>query len=92
MSEMDIGAYRRAMQELIIGALQNTDGSSDQITEYLRAKRVSGLLVRNKNEKRRALEDARLAFEKHSHWPVEIIISHLGVERSTIKDFTKDGT
>ncbi|HSO27630.1 MAG TPA: hypothetical protein VLS48_06140 [Anaerolineales bacterium] len=87
MSEMDIGAYRRAMQDLIIGALQNTDGSSDQITEYLRSKRVSGLLVRNKNEKRRALEDARLAFEKNSHWPVEIIISHLGVERSTIKDF-----
>ena len=86
MPELDIGAYRRYMQELIVEALQNTDGSINEITEYLRSKRVSGLLVRNKKEKQRALEDARLGFEKNSHWPVEIIISHLGVERSAIKD------
>lgn len=87
MPEIDIGAYRRYMQELIVEALQNSDGSTDQITEFLRSKRISGLLVRNKKEKQRALEDARLAFEKNSHWPVEIIISHLGVERSAIQDF-----
>jgi hypothetical protein len=41
---------------------------------------VGGLLVLHKEEKQRALADARHAFDEHRHWPLEIILSHLGVE------------
>jgi hypothetical protein len=41
---------------------------------------VKGLLVRHREEKRRALEDAQRAFDEHRHWPLEIILSQLGIE------------
>jgi hypothetical protein len=43
---------------------------------------VSGILTRHKEEKKRALEDARTAFNEHRHWPMDIIISHLGLDPS----------
>ena len=81
---MDIGAYRNYMEELLKEALENSDGSNSGISEYLREKKVSGLFVRNKKEKQRALEDARKAFDEHAHWPVDIVISHLGVDPKEI--------
>jgi hypothetical protein len=45
--------------------------------------KVSGFLVRNRAEKQKALEDARNAFDSHRHWPVEIVLSHLGIKPET---------
>lgn len=77
---MDIGAYRKYMEELIQEAMDNSDGTNSGISEYLREKQVSGWFVRKKKEKQRALADARKAFDEHAHWPVDIVISHLGVD------------
>jgi len=81
---MDIGAYRQYLKELLQEALKNSNGSSSQISEYLREKKISGLLVRHRSEKERALADAKKAFDDHSYWPVDIIISHLGVDPDEI--------
>ena len=82
---MDIGVYRQALAELVREAIANSSGTNASIAEYLEGKQVSGLFVRHKEEKKRALLDARNAFDEHRHWPLEIIVSHLGLERSVLK-------
>ena len=77
---MDIAAYRKALHDYVKEAMENTDGSNQEVAGYLWEKRVSGWFTPNKTEKQRALDDARKAFDDHRHWPVEIILSHLGVE------------
>ncbi|HJW91484.1 MAG TPA: hypothetical protein VJ436_12645 [Anaerolineales bacterium] len=77
---MDIAFYRRYLNEYIREALQNSNGTNAGISEYLWEKQVGGWLIAHKTEKQRALADARLAFDEHRHWPVEIVLSHLGVE------------
>jgi len=77
---MDIGIYRQCLEQYVREALQNSDGTHAGITEYLNSIKVSGLFVRNKIEKRTALREAINAFEQHRHWPLEIVISHLGVD------------
>ena len=83
---MDIGVYRHYLEQLVQEALKNSDGTNSGIYEYLASKKISGIFVRHKFEKQRALEEAKKAFEEHRHWPVEIVISHLGVERDVSKD------
>lgn len=77
---MDIRAYRSYLRELIEDALKNSDGSVSEMAAYLHSREVTGLLVRHKKEKRRALQDAQTAFDEHRHWPVRIVISHLGLD------------
>jgi hypothetical protein len=77
---MDIGIYRQCLEQYVREALQNSDGTPAGITEYLNSIKVSGIFVRNKIEKRTALREAINAFEQHRHWPLEIVISQLGVE------------
>lgn len=81
---MDIGVYRQVLEELVREAIVHSNGTTASIAEYLSTKQVSGLFVRHKEEKKRALLDARKAFDEHRHWPLEIIISHLGLERSVL--------
>jgi len=77
---MDIGLYRQYLQQYVQEAVDNSNGTIAGIAENLHAKNVSGLLVFHKDEKKRALADARQAFDEHRHWPLDIILSHLGVE------------
>jgi hypothetical protein len=77
---MNIGVYRQYLQQLIREALDNSDGTSSEISQYLWGKKVSGLLVRNKAEKQKALEVARRDFDEHRHWPIAITISQLGLD------------
>jgi hypothetical protein len=77
---MDIALYRRYLQQYVQEALDHSNGTIAGIAENLHAMNVSGLLVIHKEEKKRALADARKAFDEHRHWPLDIIISHLGVE------------
>lgn len=78
---MDIVIYRQNLEELIRDALANSDGSHAGISDYLHAKEKPGRLTRNRSEKQRALDDARRAFDEHRHWPVEIVVSHLGLDK-----------
>lgn len=77
---MDIGLYQKYLQEYVQEAINYSDGSKAGIAEYLHTKRISGVLVLHKEEKKRALMDATHAFDEHRHWPLDIVISHLGVD------------
>jgi hypothetical protein len=83
-SAMDIVVYRQCLKQLLQEAVRNSDGSREGMGDYLQSKTISGLFVRHREEKKRALAEARQAFEEHRHWPVGIIISHLGVEPEEI--------
>jgi hypothetical protein len=82
---MDIGLYRHYLNKYIQDALQESDGSKAGVAEYLSEIKIGGLLTRHKEEKRRAVEDARNAFEEHRHWPIDIILSHLGFEPDSLE-------
>lgn len=77
---MDIGLYRRYLEDYVREAKENSDGSVRGIRNYLHEKQVKGFFVRHRLEKERALADARKAFDEHLHWPIEIVFSHLGLE------------
>ncbi len=77
---MNIGVYRQLLDQYVREALDNSDGTHAGITEYLNSIKVSGQFVRNKTEKQTALREAINAFEQHRHWPLEIVLSHLGVD------------
>jgi hypothetical protein len=77
---MDIKLYRQYLNEYVQQAINESDGKVSRITELLYEKQVKGLMVAHREEKLRALSDAQYAFSEHRHWPLEIIISHLGVE------------
>jgi len=77
---MDTGRYRQYMQQYIQEAIQNSDGSNFGIYEQLDCIKVGGLLTRHREEKERALSDAKAAFDRNRHWPLKLVLSHLGVE------------
>lgn len=77
---MDIGIYRAQVEKLVREALKNSDRSFSGISEYLSMQEVRGIFVRHKIEKRRALEDVRQAFDEHRNWPLNIVLSHLGLD------------
>jgi hypothetical protein len=76
---MDIGLYRHYLDEYVQEAIDQSNGSKDGILNYLRNKKGPGRLSRHKAEKSQAIEDALRAFEEHHHWPLDITLSHLGV-------------
>lgn len=78
---MDGTLYRQYLQAYVAEAIRNSDGTNAGIAQYL-ANIVIGnsFLTRHKVEKKRALLDARVAFDEHRHWPREIVLKQLGVE------------
>jgi hypothetical protein len=83
---MDIGLYRKYLQQYVIEGIQNSDGSNRGIAEHLdtiQIKGFFGFFIKHKEERLRALADARQAFDRNRHWPLDIILSHLGVEMPT---------
>lgn len=77
---MDNQLYHHYLQEYVTQAIKNSNGTIPSIAEELELIRIGGFLTRHKDEKKRALADARRAFDEHRHWPLDIILSHLGVE------------
>lgn len=71
--------YEKYMRQYILEAIENSDGSNRGIAEHLSTIHIRRFLVRDREEKRRALEDARRAFDEHRHWPREIILRQLGI-------------
>ena len=81
---MDLGVYWRYLDELVQEALENSDRSNESISNYLWTKKKPGRLTRHRHEKTKALEEARRAFDDHRHWPVDVVISHLGIEKKNL--------
>lgn len=79
---MDIGAYRRYLEKFVLEALEQSDGTNAGISRYLWEKKPPGFLSRHRHEKQKALAEARNAFDDHRHWPVEIVLSHLGISHT----------
>jgi len=77
---MNVALYRRYLQQYVREAIANSDGTNAGIAEYLSVLNISGFLVKHRVEKQRALADAQQAFNEHRHWPLKIVLSHLGVE------------
>lgn len=77
---MNIGAYRKILQQYVQEAYQNSDGSPGEISAQLRTIKPPGRFTSFRREKQVALSEAINAFEEHRHWPLAIILSHLGVE------------
>ena len=82
---LDIGVYRQCLQEVVQEAIDHTDGSTRQMSEYLWSLKVGRWFVRNKAEKQKALDEARIGFDNHRHWPLEIVISHLGLDPKVMR-------
>jgi hypothetical protein len=76
---VDIGAYRQAREKYVSEALQKSDGTHSGISGYLWNIKLSRLTL-NRYEKQRALEDARRAFDEHRQWPIDVILSHIGLK------------
>jgi hypothetical protein len=76
---MNYTLYQKYLRDYVNQAIAESDGTNRGIAEALSTIRVGGLLTPHKDERRRALADARRAFDEHRHWPREIILTHLGV-------------
>jgi hypothetical protein len=76
---MDRVRYQQYLKQYIAEAIQQSDSSTRGIAEHLSTIQVKGLLVMHREEKQRALADARQAFDEHRHWPLEIVLRHLGI-------------
>ena len=76
---MDRERYQQYLKQYIAEAIEQSDGSTRGIAEYLSTILFKGLMVRHREEKQRALADARQAFDDHRHWPLEIVLRHLGI-------------
>jgi len=76
---MNFSRYQQYVRQYVHQAIQESNGTNQGIAGYLWGIQVKGFLVLHREEKSRALEDARKAFDEHRHWPREIILSHLGI-------------
>lgn len=83
---MNIQLYRRFLNQYVKEALDQGGGNTMDALSYLREKQIKGFLIRHKEEKQKALVDARQAFEEHRHWPLDIILSHLGVDLTEVEN------
>lgn len=81
---MDYGVYWQYLDQLVQEALANSDRSNEGISKYLHAKKKPGFMTRNRHEKTKALEEATRAFDEHRHWPLEVVLSHLGIDKSNL--------
>ena len=76
---MDGKLYRQYLSQYVKEAIEQSDGSVRQIANRLHERQFKGTFVSHRVEKERALKDAQQAFDEHAHWPLEIILKHLGV-------------
>jgi hypothetical protein len=72
--------FHQYIEEFTREAIENSDGTPKGISEYLWAKKDAGRFARNRDEKNKALQELRRAFDEYRHWPLSIILSHLGIE------------
>ncbi|MBP1692524.1 MAG: hypothetical protein H6Q37_407, partial [Chloroflexi bacterium] len=56
---MDIGLFRRYVEDYVRQAVQNSDGTNAGIAEYLSTVKQAGRFASHKEEKNRALAEVR---------------------------------
>ncbi|MBN2148674.1 MAG: hypothetical protein JW726_14905 [Anaerolineales bacterium] len=79
---MNVKVYREYLNQFVQDAIESSNGTNFSIAENLQARVIRRHFVRNREEQLRALADARKAFEEHRHWPLSLVLSHLGIEES----------
>ncbi len=72
--------YHRFLEEYVRDAILNSNGTNAGIAEYLWAMKGPGRFSSYKEEKIKALIEARRVFDEYRHWPLFIILSHIGIE------------
>ena len=77
---MDHKIYRQYMRSYIEAAIRNGYAKPTEIARYLDEIPWPGRFARHKEERTRALLDVRQAFSEHRHWPLDIILSHMGLD------------
>jgi hypothetical protein len=77
---MDYKLYSQFMHEYLKAALADGSQKPAEIARYLDEIPLPGRFARNKEERIRALQAVRQAFNEHRHWPLDIILSHLGID------------
>jgi hypothetical protein len=82
---MDHKLYFQYMNEYLKEALANGLNKPSEIASYLEGIPFPGRFTRNKEERIHALNTVRQAFNEHRHWPLDIILSHLGIDPEKIK-------
>lgn len=82
---MDHKLYYQYMHEYIKGALVSGHNKPTEIARYLDEISLPGRFTRNKEERIRALYAVRQGFNEHRHWPLDIILSHLGIDPEKLK-------
>ncbi len=76
---MNSALYLKYLNQYVNQAIRESDGSISGIAEYL-GQISTVIFARDKDIKQRFLRDAIQVFSEHRHWPLEIILSHLGVD------------
>jgi hypothetical protein len=76
---MDHQLYRKYRLQYLKTAFQGSDRSPRAIYTALTEIPPPGRFSFHQVEKIRALRDLRDAFESHRHWPLEIVLSQLGI-------------
>lgn len=87
---MDYGVYWQYLDDLVQEAIANSDRTNEGISNYLQAKKKPGFLTRHRHEKTKALEEAVRAFNEHRQWPLEVILSHLGVDKEDLRNISQN--
>jgi hypothetical protein len=82
---MDYKLYNQFILAYLKEALLNGRTKPVEIAAYLDVIPLPGRFARNKEERIRALRAVRQAFTEHRHWPLDIILSHLGIDPQDIK-------
>lgn len=77
---MDLGLYRQYVEEYLKEALENSNGTNAGASEYLATIKPAGKLTKHREEKTRALAEVRKAFDEHRHWPLQVILTYLGID------------
>jgi hypothetical protein len=77
---MDHALYEKFRRQYLKQAIEATNRTPNEIYRALTEMPRPGRFSFNKEEKLRALHDLQQAFEDHRHWPLDIILSHLGID------------
>jgi hypothetical protein len=81
---MNHDVYRKYLKEYLLEAIQNGGSATRSIYTAVSEIPLPGRFARHRDEKRRAIQDIKDAFEGHMHWPLEMVINYLQVDAAEI--------
>lgn len=72
--------YQKYLHDYLQEALGRVSHNTPAVMVYLSEMEMPGRFARHREERLKAITTLRQAFEEHRHWPLEIVISHLGLD------------